>query len=144
MTNITIERAKLEKWLATMDEATTYTSGFSSSPSITKECKDVCDEIKQALATQQEPVAWGNFKEDGTLVGLSQHPEDQKNWTNRKPLYTTPPAAPVPLTDENIDRIAYALTGFDGDGTQAMNIDDIRRIARAAARLTATPEKGQE
>ena len=95
MTNITIERAKLEKWLATMDEATTYTSGFSSSPSITKECKDVCDEIKQALATQQEPVAWGNFKEDGTLVGLSQHPEDQKNWTNRKPLYTTPPAASV-------------------------------------------------
>ena len=40
---------------------------------------------------EQEPVAWGNFKEDGTLVGLSQHPEDQANWTNRKPLYTTPP-----------------------------------------------------
>ncbi len=51
--------------------------------------------------------------------------------------------APVPLTDENIDRIAYALTGFDGKGTQAMSIDEIRRIARAAARLTAAPEKGQ-
>jgi len=38
----------------------------------------------------QEPVAWGNFKKDGTLVGLSQHPEDQTNWTNRKPLYTHP------------------------------------------------------
>jgi hypothetical protein len=47
---------------------------------------------------QQEPVAWGNFKEDGTLVGLSQHPEDQANWTGRCPLYTTPPAAAQSLT----------------------------------------------
>jgi len=48
--------------------------------------------LEEALAKQEqgEPVAWGNFKEDGTLVGLSQHPEDQANWTNKKPLYTTP------------------------------------------------------
>ena len=53
---------------------------------------------------EQEPVAWGNFKEDGTLVGLSQHPEDQANWTNRKPLYTTPPQRTwVGLTDEDVN-----------------------------------------
>ncbi len=45
----------------------------------------------------QEPVAWGNFKKDGTLVGLSQHPEDQTNWTNRKPLYTHPQPKREPL-----------------------------------------------
>jgi len=50
---------------------------------------------------EQEPVAWGNFKEDGTLVGLSQHQEDQANWVGRKPLYTTPPQR-KPLTDEQI------------------------------------------
>ena len=63
---------------------------------------------REALAEQpaQQPVAWGNFKEDGTLVGLSQHHEDQTNWTGRRPLYTTPtaPAQPwVELTDAEID-----------------------------------------
>jgi hypothetical protein len=53
--------------------------------------------VPKQPAPVQEPVAWGNFKEDGTLVGLSQHPEDQKNWTNRKPLYTTPPAQVAPV-----------------------------------------------
>ena len=54
---------------------------------------------ERALAAPvQEPVAWGNFKEDGTLVGLSQHPEDQANWVGRKPLYTTLPAAQPAFT----------------------------------------------
>ena len=61
--------------------------------------------LREALAQpEQEPVAWGNFKEDGTLVGLSQHPEDQANWTNRKPLYTSPPQQepePVAVVDAN-------------------------------------------
>jgi hypothetical protein len=64
----------------------------------------------------QEPVAWGNFKEDGTLVGLSQHPEDQKNWTNRKPLYITPPAAQrqwVGLTDEERNKIRFDYLDYD-------------------------------
>ena len=64
---------------------------------------------------QQEPVAWGNFKEDGTLVGLSQHPEDQANWTGRKPLYTSPPASKpwVGLTQQDID-IAFDDTQEGG------------------------------
>lgn len=39
---------------------------------------------------EQQPVAWGNFKKDGTCVGLSQHPEDIARWINPKPLYTHP------------------------------------------------------
>ena len=40
------------------------------------------------------PVAWGNFREDGTCVGLSQHPEDIARWQNPRPLFL---AAPVPV-----------------------------------------------
>jgi hypothetical protein len=67
----------------------------------------LCNSWIDTTSPQQgkEPVAWGNFKEDGTLVGLSQHPEDQANWTNRKPLYTTPPQQepePQPASEEDM------------------------------------------
>ena len=70
--------------------------------------KEALKSIDQAIAEaeKQEPVAWGNFKEDGTLVGLSQHPEDQANWMGRKPLYTTPQQRTwVGLTDEEVSDI---------------------------------------
>jgi hypothetical protein len=74
------------------------------------------------MVTEQEPVAWGNFKEDGTLVGLSQHPEDQANWTNRKPLYTTPPQRTwVGLTES--DRRLINFEWQDGNGTATEIID---------------------
>jgi hypothetical protein len=69
MTHITIERAKLEQWLATVDEATTYTSGFSSSPSMTKECKDLCNEIKQALAAPVQELHKENPYYPATHIG---------------------------------------------------------------------------
>ena len=80
------------------------------------DCMIDCDPIWMARAYRAilaaapqpsaEPVAWGNFKEDGTLVGLSQYPEDQTNWAGRKPLYTHPqPATQEPLTEEMIDKL---------------------------------------
>jgi hypothetical protein len=73
------------------------------------------DEAIEQPAPAQEPVAWGNFKEDGTLVGLSQHPEDQANWTGRRPLYTTPPA-PAPAQEPDPDEltIAYMSGLYEG------------------------------
>lgn len=50
------------------------------------------DALRQAL--ESKPGAWGNFQDDGTLVGLSQHPEDQVNWAGRRPLYAPPKAEP--------------------------------------------------
>lgn len=38
-----------------------------------------------ALSAGAEPVAWGNFKDDGTLVGLAE--EKNENWIGAKPLY---------------------------------------------------------
>lgn len=47
-------------------------------------------------------------------------------------LMAAAPAAPAPLTDEQIDIVALITTGFDGVGTQEMNAHDIRNMARAA------------
>ena len=72
--------------------------------------------LRQALADAeqpaQEPVAWGNFKEDGTLVGLSQHHEDQENWTGLRPLYTTPPAPAQPLNLKELVDVFNAGVSF--------------------------------
>lgn len=52
------------------------------------------------LAAAQEPAqAWANVKEDGTIVGLSQHPADIARWVNPQPLYLRPP----PSTDSAAD-----------------------------------------
>jgi hypothetical protein len=42
----------------------------------------------RALLDTPDPkiVAYGNFQDDGTLVGLSEHVEDYQNWAGRKPL----------------------------------------------------------
>lgn len=54
----------------------------------------------------QAPVAWANVKEDGVIVGLSQHQEDIANWQNPQPLFYGAPvssAAAAPLTREASD-----------------------------------------
>jgi hypothetical protein len=43
-------------------------------------------EPQSSQSAQSEPVAWANVKDDGTIVGLSQHPEDIANWQNPQPL----------------------------------------------------------
>jgi uncharacterized coiled-coil protein SlyX len=43
-------------------------------------------EPQSSQRAQSEPVAWANVKDDGTIVGLSQHPEDIANWQNPRPL----------------------------------------------------------
>ena len=46
--------------------------------------------LEQYLADRLgEPVAWGNFKDNGEacMLSISQHPEDRANWMNPKPLY---------------------------------------------------------
>lgn len=46
-----------------------------------------------AALSATEPVAWGNFKSDGTLVGLAEIKDER--WTGAKPLYAAPPAPSV-------------------------------------------------
>jgi hypothetical protein len=97
-------------------------------------------EAKALRAAQVQPVQEADvFDDDIEVTGTTTIRTRYRLEVGTK-LYTTPPAqlAPVPLTDEQIDRAVYTLTGFDGDGTQALTIDEIRRIARATF-LLATP-----
>ena len=88
-----------------------------------------------------EPVAWmyqHKYPRNNLLrfdrVGEPDRSVD--GWTET-PLYAgAAPQAPAPLTNEQIDRAALEQTGFEGGGTQAMNITDIRRIVRAAHGIT--------
>ena len=110
--------------------------------------KDLCPEfalakvqeiLTKALAQpEQAPVAWGNFKEDGTLVGLSQHPEDQANWTGRKPLYTTPPQR-KPLTDmaEVLVEAMSLIHHYGGHGWSKAAHDEGERITKNARKALA-------
>ena len=77
--------------------------------------------IKEALAQEQEPVAWGVF--EGNLHDMFFSPSEAQEMADLKgthaevrPLYTTPPQR-KPLTDEDIERIVReARVGEHGIG----------------------------
>lgn len=56
MTTITIDRAVVEQALEALDEATSYTSCPTWSPSMTEECKAAASALRAALA---QPVPHG-------------------------------------------------------------------------------------
>jgi hypothetical protein len=61
------------------------------------------------------PVAWGNFRDDGICVGLSQHPEDIARWQSPRPLFLAAPAVVPVAVSERLpgegDCIANPRTG---------------------------------
>lgn len=79
------------------------------------------------------------FKKEEKLLG----PNEQAALDYGIALLEQPQAqgATVNLTDAQIDKAALVETGFEGDGTQAMNSCDIRRIVRAA--LAANPQASE-
>jgi hypothetical protein len=89
MKHITIERAKLEQWLKAVD--------MFAGEDRQKALHEAGKEMLQALAAPvQEPVAYR-----GRLVsGNYWYCNTPQFFDNAEPLYTTPPAAPVPLTDD--------------------------------------------
>jgi hypothetical protein len=107
--------------------------------------------IKQARSAQQEPV--GVFVEDDDIGHVRLNPHLQLKLKDGDKLYTASPAAPVPLTDEEIIK---AVPGgiYDclndpwdcgvGDGDTLRSIKkDVLRIARAIERAHGITEKGQ-
>ena len=77
--------------------------------------------IKEALAQEQEPVAWGVF--EGNLHDMFFSPSEAQEMADLKgthaevrPLYTSPPQR-KPLTDEDVERIVReARVGEHGIG----------------------------
>ena len=53
-------------------------------PKLRRLSMDFLHDVLAELSKDAEPVAWGNFKDDGTpcLLSISQHPEDRANWMN--------------------------------------------------------------
>lgn len=88
-------------------------------------------------APVKKPMAWRHDWME--LMCASGEAETKLKMESATPPAQIAPAQPVELADEQIDRAVYALTGFDGDGTQAMTIDEIRRITRATFRLATPP-----
>ena len=52
----------------------------------------------------------------------------------------TTDTTPLAPTDAEIDAIVYEQTGFDGDGTQPMTADEMRRVTRAVLAKWGTPQ----
>ena len=100
-TYITIERAKLEQALEALKGNTTNLLIDPEQAAMEDQAIIV---IEQALAAPvQEPVAW--MQSDEVHISLWQ--DD----CHTIPLYTTPPppAAPVPLTDDVVQKIISRL-----------------------------------
>jgi hypothetical protein len=80
------------------------------------------------------------------LALVKQESKHNPLWLATHPdKLTTPPAAPVPLTDEQINKLRqqYGVTS-DGRGIKEFTyVVDFARAIEAAHGITAAPEKGQ-
>lgn len=80
------------------------------------------------LATDPECICWHD-EGSGPYKGPRN---DNARMTWRDKPNANQLAKSPGMADADIDAIVFRQTGFDGDGVQAMNIGDIRRVVRAA------------
>lgn len=111
--------------------------------------------IHSALAAPVQPVAWGVF-EGGNLHDMFFTKEEADNMAHLKGLHaeirplTTPPAAPVPLTDEQAKQLLkdsdllemFENIGWYSSPRKAFNGNGLKLI-RAAEAAHGITEKGQ-
>ena len=65
--------------------------------------------IKEALAQEQEPVAWFRYQQGSRVY------YDSKKWDDCQPLYTSPPQrTQVDLTDEEVFGLFGRFTAMTG------------------------------
>jgi hypothetical protein len=102
---MTTLRTAAQQALEALDEATSYTSCPTWSPSMTEECKAAASALRAALAEPvQEPVAWhytnnggGNVMHWGPSARLDADIQAAKDYPRVHkvlPLYTSPTPAP--------------------------------------------------
>jgi len=122
MTRITIERAKLEQWILKVIRTTKHVNN-EAFVEVMMMRDDMNEALKKALAAQQAPVQepWGfhiqfNNGKDATFKGLNHLAECEAHLESGETItmiYTTPPAAPVPLTDDTRRLDALAKNSWD-------------------------------
>jgi len=74
---------------------------------------DTIYEIKEALETKDEPVAWGMEKDGVIFDVISPHEHDREEGSYTVPLYTTPQRTWVGLTDREIETIYAECNVWD-------------------------------
>ncbi len=90
--------------------------------------------IKQALAAPvQEPVAWVPCLYPGHYITLTKPPESWK----MIPLYTTPPAAPVPMTTAQRKRLIQQECRYTSEAAT----DDHHYLIQAAEKFHGIKEQ---
>ncbi len=142
MTHITIERENLEQALSALKRMASFGNTFGYRSSEQNPYEQVCEAIRaieQDLEAPVQTVAWAEYNyKKGRFTGLTTNDIDAVDsvgdgcqWVPQ--LQATPPAAPVPLTVEQI----HSLWRNHPNRT---NIVDVVRAIEAAHGIT---KKGQ-
>ncbi len=127
------DRELLQQALDVIEEAQTYTSCETFSPSMTKECAITAEAIRTRLAQLEfAPVSWA-VQEGANLHDVFLFKDEADEMCHLKgihakavPLYTTPPKKEwVGLTDEEIVEVLFELK------TETMGVIRTERLARA-------------
>ena len=92
-------------------------------------------EAERAEREKQEPMAWVHMDSRGKLVAHLSEPADDgwmEDGDTCVPLYAAPPvAAPVRLTDEQVERALRTNGAYESDAAYAMAKDGLLTEARA-------------
>ena len=96
----------IKTWIERCEEHPDHQTGMISEGMIRARMQEEIDALRQALETEQEPVAWMNVNEDGECEQIEYGPVfDDPGVT---PLYTAPPQREwVGLTDQEINSVCY-------------------------------------
>ena len=129
-----MSRELLQLALDVLDEATTYTSSPSWSPSMTGECKDVADALRARIAQEDaQPVAWRDLTDEDRNRAFDSMPDlldgFLKTWgwlhfskaieLECKRKNATPQAQPAPAVPA--DMVMVPLSFVQGFNTLAHN-----------------------
>ena len=96
----------IKTWIERCEEHPDHQTGMISEGMIRARMQEEIDALRQALETEQEPVAWMYVNEDGECEQIEYGPVfDDPGVT---PLYTAPPQREwVGLTDQEINSVCY-------------------------------------
>jgi len=92
----------IKTWYERCEEHPDHQEGIITERMIQARMQEEIDELRQALETEQEPVAW--ISEGGDVSRSKRYMDEMGFKCN--PLYTAPPKQWVGLTDDEIEHIA--------------------------------------
>ena len=102
---------RIKTWSERCEEHPDHQTGMISERMIQARMQEEIDELRQALETEQEPVAW--ISEGGDVSRSKRYMDEMGFKCN--PLYTSPPKAAewVGLTDGEIDILSCEMVKGD-------------------------------